>query len=255
MRTVAIIQARMSSTRLPGKVLIEFCKKPVLEHIVQRLETCKLIDDILIATSDDNSDDKIEDFCIEKKLNIFRGSLYDVLDRYYKAAIEYKADAIIRITGDCPLIDPQVVDKIIKTFHENQCDLCGLSGEFPDGLDCSVFSFKSIEKAWKEAELKSEREHVGPYIEKNPDIFKIEHVYLFNNMEHLRWTLDTPEDKQLINEIYNELYNDNDIFLTKDILELLERRPNLLNINDNIVRNEGYLISLNNDKANNNEQR
>ncbi len=254
MRTVAIIQARMSSTRLPGKVLIKFCKKSVLEHIVQRLKTCELIDDIVIATSDHDSDNKIENFCIEKNLNVFRGSLNDVLDRYYKAAIKYKADAILRITADCPLIDPEIVDKIIKTFHENQCDLCGLSGEFPDGLDCSVFAFKAIEKSWKEAELKSEREHVGPYIEKNPDIFKIKPVYLFNNMKHLRWTLDTPEDQLLLNEIFNELYDDDHVFLTKDILELLELKPNLLNINDKIVRNEGYLISLNNDKVNN-EQR
>ena len=248
MRTVAIIQARMSSTRLPGKVLINFCNKPVLEHIVQRLRTCKLIDDIVIATSDHDSDSKIKDFCLEKNFIIFRGSLHDVLDRYYKAAIEHKADAILRITGDCPLIDPEIVDEVIKTFHENQCDLCGLSGEFPDGLDCSVFSFKALEKSWREAELKSEREHVGPYIEKNPDIFKIKPVYLFNNMEHLRWTLDTPEDQQLINEIFNELYSEDNIFLTKDILELLERKPNLLNINDKIVRNEGYIISLNDDE-------
>lgn len=251
MKTVAIIQARMSSSRLPGKVLIEFRGKPVLEHIVQRLKKCKLIDEIVIATSDHDSDNKIENFCLEKNLNLFRGSLNDVLDRYYNAAIQYKADAILRITGDCPVIDPEIVDKIINAFHENKCDLCGLSGDFPDGLDCSVFSFKAIEKAWKEAKLKSEREHVGPYIEKNPDIFKIKAVSLFKNMGHLRWTLDTPEDKLLLKEIFDELYDDSYIFLTKDILKLLKHKPNLLNINDKIVRNEGYLISLNNDKASN----
>ena len=185
--------------------------------------------------------------------NFFRGNLDDVISRFIAAGNFFNEDTFIRLCGDSPLIDPEIVDEVIKTFHENQCDLCGLSGEFPDGLDCSVFSFKALEKSWREAELKSEREHVGPYIEKNPDIFKIKPVYLFNNMEHLRWTLDTPEDQQLINEIFNELYSEDNIFLTKDILELLERKPNLLNINDKIVRNEGYIISLNDDEKVNNE--
>lgn len=247
MKIVAIIQARMSSSRLPGKVLMDLSGKPVLEHIINRLRTCNHIHEMVVATSTENSDNPIEEFCIENNVNFYRGSLNDVLDRFYQASKKYDADGILRITADCPVVDPEIVDIIISSFLETQCDLCGLSGEFPDGLDCSVFSFKAIEKAWNEAKLASEREHVGPYIEKNPDIFKIVPVKIFDNLGHLRWTLDTQEDYLLLKEIYNKLYKEKKIFLTQDILDMLQKNPYLTSINDKIIRNEGYLKSLEND--------
>lgn len=247
MNVVAIIQARMSSKRLPGKVLMNLSKKPVLEHIIDRIKVCKTIDNIVVATSNHASDDKIEKFCNQKHVPIYRGSLDDVLDRFYQAANIYNADAVLRITGDCPVIDPEIIDTIVTSFKRDKVDLCGLSGNFPDGLDCSVFSYRAIKKAWSEASLKSEREHVGPYIENNPSLFKILPIELFNNLGEYRWTLDEPEDYELIKNIYEELYDSNKLFLTNDILELLSKKPKLLSINAKIIRNEGYLKSLEQD--------
>ena len=149
MRIVAIVAARMSSSRLPGKVLDILAGKPALQHIHERLLECRLIDEIVIATSQEPSDDAISEFCQNRHLPCYRGSLDDVLERYYQAAGKYKADVIVRITGDCPLIDPVIVDAVVAGFLGGEYDIYGLSGEFPDGLDCTAYSFGAIEKAWK----------------------------------------------------------------------------------------------------------
>ena len=164
MKVVAIVQARMNSSRLPGKVMMQLVNKPVLEHVVERLSYCKLIEKIVVATSNESSDDQVKDYCVNNKIDFYRGSLVDVLDRYYHAAKIYNAKAILRITCDCPVIDPVVVDAVITGYLSGEYDSYGLGGKFPDGLDCTVYSFSSLEKAWQEARLKSEREHVGPYI-------------------------------------------------------------------------------------------
>lgn len=247
MKVIAIIQARMSSRRLPGKVLMNLAGKPVLQHVIERLNYCKTFKEIIVATSIDKSDDEIENFCQENKINIFRGSLNDVLDRFYQAGKLYGADAILRITADCPVIDPEVVDVVVKNFKKNNSDLCGLSGSFPDGLDCSVFAFSAIEKAWSEAKLKSEREHVGPYIEKHPNIFRILPIEIFQDLGDHRWTLDEQRDYDFLIEVYDELYMENKIFYTRDILNLLSKKPHLSRINAKIIRNEGYLNSLDQD--------
>ena len=167
MKLIAIVQARMSSTRLPNKVLLPLNGVPVLEHIHKRLCACKKLEEIIIATSIHHSDNILAEWCKKKNIKFFRGDLNDVLDRYYKVALKYKADSILRVTGDCPLIDPNVINELIKYYYEGDYDTYSLSGEFPDGLDCQIFSFKAIEIAWKNAKLQSEREHVGPYIENN----------------------------------------------------------------------------------------
>jgi len=248
MKVVAIIQARMSSSRLPGKVLMPLVNKPVLAHVIERLSYCKMVEKIVVATTDENSDDPVADYCKNNNIDYYRGSLEDVLDRYYHAAKIYHADPILRITGDCPVIDPMVIDAVITGYLSGEYDCYGLGGEFPDGLDCTVFSFSAIEKAWKKAKLKSEREHVGPYIENNPHLFRNGALELFQGLSQQRWTLDEPDDYKLLTKIFNKLYRPDSPFLTYEILQLIKNNPNLLTINAQIVRNEGYLKSLQEDK-------
>lgn len=247
MNVVAIIQARMSSTRLPGKVLLPLAGKPVLEHVVNRIAQCRTIGGIVVATSLEPSDYPIEQWCQKQAVACYRGSLHDVLDRYYQAALLHGADAIVRITADCPAIDPTIVDKIVQGFLDGGFEFFGLAGEFPDGLDCTVFSFTAIERAWQDASLPSEREHVGPYIERNPNLFKSGKLEPFSGLAHLRWTLDEPQDLTFLQEVFSRLYRDNPTFLAEDVLALLEREPELTAINANIIRNEGYFKSLQSD--------
>lgn len=247
MTVIAIIQARMSSTRLPGKVLLPLANKPVLAHVVERLSYSRLIEKIVIATSVDSSDDSIADFCGENNFLCYRGSLEDVLDRYYQSAKQYNASAVVRITADCPVIDPLVVDAVITGFLSGSYDLYGLDGEFPDGLDCTVFSLSALKQAWLNAKLKSEREHVGPYIENNPQLFNNGSLKIFKGLQLHRWTLDEPEDYLLLTEIFEQLYSSGSPFLTHDILQLTQKKPELLTLNQAIVRNDGYLKSIKND--------
>lgn len=248
MNVVAIIQARMSSTRLPGKVLMELAGMPVLEHVVSRIESCKTVQKVVVATSTDESDDAIERWCESLGVACYRGSLNDVLDRYYQAAIQSNADAIVRITADCPAIDPTIVDEVVSAYLAGGYEFFGLSGDFPDGLDCTVFAFSAIERAWKEAQLPSEREHVGPYIEKHPEMFKSGGLKKFTGLSHHRWTLDEPRDLDFLKIVFERLYQAEKDFLAADVLALLKAEPELLSINGSIVRNEGYIKSLQSDK-------
>ena len=248
MKVVVIIQARTGSSRLPNKVLLPIEGKTVLEHIYLRLKYCKKIDEIVIATSSDSSDKDIVNLCLKNNFKNFIGSLDDVLDRYYCTARHFKADIIVRITGDCPVIDPIIVDEVISNFKNGNFDIYTLSGDFPDGLDCQVFSFKALEKSWKLATLPSDREHVGAYIEKTkPELFNIGGLNKFKNLSHHRWTLDEMSDYIFLKEIYSRLYKKKKIFLTDDILNLLKKEPHLNEINLGITRNEGYLQSLKED--------
>jgi len=247
-KVVAIIQARMDSVRLPGKVLLPLAEKPALEHIVERLSYCRMVDQVVVATTTEVNDDPVAELCIKNNIKYFRGSPEDVLDRYYQSSKIFNADPIVRITADCPAIDPVVVDAVISGYLAGDYDLYGLSGEFPDGLDCTVFSFSAIKKAWKEAKLKSEREHVGPYIEKNSNIFNNGKLKLFYGLENQRWTMDEPEDYELLKVIFNELYRPDSPFLTYEVLEYIKENPKLGRLNQKIVRNQGYIQSLKEDK-------
>tara|TARA_S200000501_G_C20752186_1_gene712199 strand:+ start:329 stop:1087 length:759 start_codon:yes stop_codon:yes gene_type:complete len=252
MITAAIIQARMSSSRLPGKSMIKICSKPIIEHVFDRVKSCKLIDDVILATSIDPSDDILEEWAVNNSINCYRGSLDDVLDRFYNASIFYKVDNIVRITADCPLVDPQTIDEVILNFKKGNYDLYSLGGNFPDGLDCQVFSFKSaLEVAWSNAILASEREHVCPYIENNPRIFKLGYLEKFLTESTIRITLDHPEDLELIKKIYENLYYSNPLFGIESIFKFLDHNPELLEINAGIIRNEGYLKSLSTDNTKN----
>jgi len=245
MKVVAIVQARMSSSRLPGKVLLPLAGKPVLAHVVGRLQSCKSLDDIVLATSIEHQDDAIEQWCSANRVDCFRGSLNDVLDRYYQAAKHYKADVIVRITADCPLIDPMIVDEVVEGFLAGNFDAYSLAGEFPDGLDCQVFAYSAIEQAWRLAKLPSEREHVGPYIEKtHPEQFKIGSLEKFSGLSHHRWTLDESRDYEFLQVVFERLHKEGSLFRASEILALMAREPDLMQINSGIIRNEGYLKSL-----------
>ncbi len=245
-----IIQARMGSTRLPNKVLAEIEGKPMLWHTINRLKFSKTSPDIIIATTDAEKDKKIVELAKNLNLQYFAGSIHDVLDRYYQTALHFNIEIIARITSDCPLIDPYVFDKVVKEFLNGNYDyICNTNPPtFPDGLDVEIFTFEALEKAWKEARLTSEREHVTAYIYKNPNLFQLGNVSNDIDYSYLRWTVDEKEDLKFVREIYKHLYQQKKIFLMDDILKLLKEKPRLMEINSKFSRNEGYIKSLQKDR-------
>lgn len=249
MNTVAIIQARMASTRLPGKVLTDIGGQPMLWHVVRRAQKVKHLDRVVVATSTDSSDDPVFRFCKDHGFDVFRGSQTDVLDRYYQAANSFSADVVVRLTADCPLLDSSVIERVIALFLESEFDYTAniLKCTYPDGLDTEVFSFMALEQAWRQAMLKSEREHVTPYIRNHPDIFNLGNVNHVEDLSSLRWTVDEPEDLDFVRAVYSHFKSNT--FYMEDILKLLSEQPGLLVINQGIKRNEGYLKSVLEDKV------
>ena len=248
---MAIIQARMGSTRLPGKIMMDIAGRPALEHVVDRLRRSELIDTIVIATTTNEEDKPVIELAGENGVKSYAGSAHDVLDRYLKSAREFGADIIVRITADCPLIDPRVADKVIKYFLDGNFHYVSntLRATYPDGLDTEVFSYQALEKAWQEAKKPSEREHVVPYIRNNERMFKLGNVACGQDLSQMRWTVDMEQDLTFVREIYDRLYKKGEIFYMEDVLALLEENPALMEINKGIIRDEGYLKSLEEDKA------
>ena len=249
-RKIAIIQARSTSTRLPGKCLLHLFGKTVLDHIIDRLKIVPSLDGICVATTVNACDDAIVETAERAGVAVYRGSERDVLDRYYQAAGKEKADVICRITSDDPLKDPEVIEKVIQEFLNKDCDYASntLRPTYPEGIDVEVFSYAALKKAWQEGKLSSEREHVTPYIWKNPEKFSLHSVEHTENLSELRWTLDYAEDWVFIQQVYDFLYTENPVFAMEDVLDLLEAKPYLKDINSGIVRNEGYMKSLQEDK-------
>lgn len=248
----AIIQARMGSSRLPGKIMMDLCGTPVLGHIVERLKGSEKIDKIIVATGNGEENDEVREFCGKNGILCFSGSENDVLDRFFKAAKMAGAkseDTIIRITADCPLIDFDVLDRMLDRFFVEGVDYMSNSAEptFPDGLDCEAFYFKTLEEAWKNAKLASEREHVTLYIRNHPEKFSVSVFKNSEDLSYLRWTLDEQEDYELIKQIYEKLYFEKPMFLLGDVLNLLKDEPELTKINSKFMRNEGLEKSLKND--------
>lgn len=243
----------MGSTRLPGKVLMNISGKPVLAHVIDRLNQSKYINQVIVATSNDAENDAILDLCDSKNILCFRGSEEDVLDRFYQACKKFgvnSEDILVRITADCPLIDYEIVDNTIKLHLDENNDYSSntMPCTYPDGLDCEVFSFNTLKNAWENANLTSEREHVTLYIRNHPEIFKLGGLTNDFDYSDLRWTLDEKEDFILINEIYENLYDTNKFFKMNDVLKLIEIKPELVDINSFIMRNEGLEKSLKNDQ-------
>lgn len=242
MRVVAIVQARMGSTRLPGKVLRDLCGETMLARVMNRLGRAHLIHALLVATTDRSADDAIVEECRRCAFPVFRGDQDDVLDRYFRAAQLVKADVIVRVTSDCPLIDPEVTDKTIAAFLEARPDKArpddarpdyaanNLVRTYPRGLDTEVFSVNALAHAWQQARKPYERSHVTPYIYEHPADFKILTVTGDADYSSHRWTVDTPEDLEFMRAIYERL-KENPGFVWRDVLDLVEREPQLVELN------------------------
>lgn len=236
-KIVVIIQARMGSTRLPGKVLKKLMDKTVLSHVIDRCKQIKLVDQVVVATSNKADDIQIIREAEWNNVECFAGSEEDVLQRYYLAAQKYEADVVVRITSDCPLLDPTICSQIIAQFFQiNNIDYCSnaLVRSFPRGLDVEVISFNALEQAYDNANKQHQREHVTPYIYENPQIFTISNFVNSRDYSHLRWTLDTLDDWILIEKIYQELYGTSDFNSWKNVLDLFHQNPHLALINAHV---------------------
>lgn len=248
-KILALLQARVTSNRLPRKVLLPVLGQPMLLRQVERLKNCHLIDHLMVVTSTEASDDALVEMCTQNKISFFRGSLDDVLDRFYQAALPMAPQHILRLTGDCPLTDPQKIDELIE-FHLNgdyDYSSNALEPTLPDGLDAEIMKFEVLQTAWSKASLRSEREHVTAYIYKDfktQPRFKIGSLRYPTDLSSLRWTVDEPKDFDLVTKVYENLYAKNSAFSMKDVLSLINTHPEFKSMNANIQRNEGYLKSL-----------
>jgi len=250
---IAIIQARMGSTRLPAKVMKDIAGKSVLAHVVERVSLALNVDEVIVATTTEPEDDVIEAFCNTHRIPVFRGSSSDVLKRYADAARMMKSKGmeisyIVRITADCPLMDPAVIDRVVSLAVGGKYDYVSntLVPTYPDGLDTEAFTFESLIEADRVARLPSEREHVTPYIKKNEKFRKFNDTNT-TDLSALRWTLDLDEDLRFITEVYNNLYKPGKVFRMQDVLHFLKKNPGLNSVNSAIVRDEGYQKSLRED--------
>jgi len=243
---LVLLQARMSSTRLPKKVLKDILGKPMLLYEIERIRAMVHPIKVILATTVNKADDVLADFARKIKLDFYRGSEDDVLDRFYQAAKKYRGDVIIRITGDCPLIDPAVIDKVLDVFLEGEFDYVANTHPptYPDGLDTEVFSFAGLERTWKEAKKKSEREHVTPYFYNNPDEFKIFNVENEEDLSKYRLTVDEQEDFDLISKIIEQFNDRWTEFSTNEVIAFMQQNEDLSDVNKQYQRDEGYKKSL-----------
>lgn len=251
MRVVAIIQARMGSTRLPGKSLADIAGKPLLAHVIERTRASQMVESVVLATTTEPADNALLRVAESYGIACYAGSKDDVLDRYYRAATQAAADIIVRVTADDPFKDPQVMDRITQHLGDRP-DLDYVSNTieptYPEGLDIEAFRYAALMRAWNEAVQRSEREHVTPYIWGHPERFQLANIKYSCDLSAFRWTLDYEQDLRFAREIYARLYR-GQVFTMTDILRLLEAEPQLASINEGIPRNAGYLASRRNDQA------
>ncbi len=238
MKVVIINQARMTSTRLPAKVLKQVLGKPLLEYQIERLQRVKLAHEIIVATTTNNTDQPIIDLCDRLAISYYRGSEDDVLARYHGTAIAHQADVIVRVTSDCPVIDPQVIDQSIQFYLDSypKYDYVSncLERTYPRGMDTEVFAFKALDEAFHQATAQSDREHVTPFIHQQNTMYNLGQVNCFENYSDYRWTVDTPEDFELIRRIIEDLYPLKPKFSLVDCLELLSQNPEWMIINKHV---------------------
>ena len=244
-----IVQARMGSTRLPGKVLMEVIEgKPVLYYVINQLKYCKSFEKLIIATTTLPEDDKIVQFCIDNNVNYFRGDSKNVLERHYRCAEKFSLSTVIRMPADKPLLDPEVVDKVVEAFNSNSYDYVTnfLPSTYPSGTEVEVLSFNALKIAYEKAILPSEKEHVTNYIYDHKDDFIIFNVVNSENLSNFRWAVDRIEDLRLVREIVSNIHKSP--ILIKDILELFKNEPNLVEINKQVDSNEGNTKSKKEDE-------
>ena len=250
----------MNSTRLPNKAMKKIGDQTMLYHVIRQTLSSKFIKDVIIATTNSKKDDKIINFCLKNNFKYFRGSNHDVLDRYYKCAKKFSCSSIIRISSDCPFIDPDVIDKVIRKFVTKKYDYVAnnlayidnkwqnSTCNFPQGMVIEISSFGALEKAWVNAKKPSEREHVFPYVQFNPKIFHVSNVRNQKNHSFLRCTVDKHEDLEFVREIWKRFPKSKKIIHMDDIIKIIDKEPKLLQINKNTDFDEGYKKSLQKDK-------
>ena len=241
----AIIQARCGSSRFPEKIFAELAGKPLIFHVVDRLKYCQRLDRIIIATTTAKGDDRLIEWAKSNKVEIYRGSEDNVLNRYYSVAVAagLKAgDIVVRITADDPFKEPALIDKVIETVESEGVDFAYNNNPptFPEGLDCEAFTFEALEKSEMESSEQYEREHVTQYMYRHPELFKGKNIYQSQDMSKLRFTIDTPDDYKMAGTIYDKLYHEGDLFTLKDILILFEQYPNIPAINSSVARSAMY---------------
>jgi len=234
-RTVAIIQARMGSSRLPGKVLADIKGRSMLERVVRGARRARLVDQVVVATTTDARDEVVVAECARLGVPAFRGSENDVLDRYHGAARAFEADTVVRITSDCPLIDPALIDRVVGELFRQQADYASntLVLSYPRGLDAEAFTMASLATAWESATVSYERVHVTPFLYRRPTLFKLVNVACEEDVSALRWTVDTPDDLKLVRGIFDRLAPMDDPGW-EDVLGVVRREPELREINGHV---------------------
>lgn len=250
MKNLVLIQARMGSSRLPNKVLKDICGKPDLQWVVERVQKSKNVDEVMVVTSIERENLPLIRLCIDLGVRVFIGAEEDVLDRYYQAAKLLKPENIIRITADCPMFDWRYLDQSLEVFQSDADYLWMGENAFPDGLDLEIVRFGVLKKAWEEARLQSEREHVTLYIRNHPEIFQIQTFdFPIKGISHYRWTLDEARDFEMIDAVYRYFTRiGKDDFVTEDVLEFLKSHPQIEALNSSISRNAGLTKSIANDR-------
>lgn len=243
---VAIIQARMGSTRLPGKVLADICGKPLLERLIERVRATPGISRVVVATTTESADDVLAYWCSAQSVAVYRGSVDDVLDRFWQCAKQHPAEFIVRVTADDPLKDPEVIAQALALCASSpEVDYASntLQPSYPEGLDIEVVRFRTLERAAREAKLPSEREHVMPYVWKNPDRFVLRGFTMQPDLSHWRWTVDKPADLELVRRIFAH-FADQPLVGHQAVIAWLNHNPELLAINAGTIRHEGYFKTL-----------
>jgi spore coat polysaccharide biosynthesis protein SpsF len=252
LKTIAIVQARMGSTRFPGKVMADLCAQPMLSVLLHRLKMTSGLDEIIVATTWHKTDDVLVNWLDKHGVDYFRGSENDVLDRFHKCASYKNADLIVRVTADDPLKDHKIIERALSIYAaEKTVDYVSntLNPTFPEGLDIEVFSFAALDRTFREATLSTDREHVTPYIWRNTSKFNIVNFTMESNLSMWRWTVDKPKDLEFVTAVFSHFGNNIGISYI-DIINLIYSKPELLQINAGTLRNEGYLISLSKERQN-----
>jgi len=250
----------MGSSRLPGKVLMKIFDQPMIHHVIKQILSSKSIDKVIIATTSKKEDKEVVNFCKKNNINYFCGSSIDLLDRYYNCAKKFECDPIIRITADCPFIDPKVIDSVVEKFVKNSFDYVANNIEkvgdnwqnsmckFPQGMTVEISTFVALEKAWREAKKPSEREHVFPYIQFNPKLFNISNVINDIDLSYIRCTVDRNEDLIFMRKLYEQFPKNNKTITINEIKKAIKNNPDLVAINNKIPFDEGYQLSIIDDK-------